>query len=50
MAQAFDRVNMNLIGPLPMTQQKNRYILRVIDSTTKYPEAVLMRGKKKNHR
>ena len=46
MAQAFDRVNMGLIGPLPMAQRKNRYILTVIDSATKYPKAVLMRGKK----
>ena len=45
-AQAFDRVKMDLIGPLPMTQQKNRHILTVIDSATEYPEAVPMRGKR----
>ena len=49
MSQAFDRVNMDLIGPLPMTQRKNRYILTVIDYATRYPEAMPMRGKKEKN-
>ena len=37
----FRRVATDLIGPLkPVTYNKNRYILTLVDYATRYPEAV----------
>src|SRR5439155_13854081 len=34
-----DRINIDLVGPLPMTKQRNRYIVIVTEYLTKWPEA-----------
>ncbi|XP_063971781.1 uncharacterized protein LOC135159725 [Lytechinus pictus] len=37
----FERIAVDIVGPIhPMTDNKNRYILTVIDYATRYPEAV----------
>ncbi|XP_071493976.1 uncharacterized protein [Diadema antillarum] len=37
----FERIAVDIVGPIhPMTDQKNRYILTVIDVATRYPEAI----------
>ena len=37
----FERIAVDIVGPIhPMTDQKNRYILTVIDYATRYPEAI----------
>nr|XP_054751019.1 uncharacterized protein LOC129256850 isoform X2 [Lytechinus pictus] len=37
----FDRIAVDIVGPIhPVTEQKNRYILTVIDYATRYPEAI----------
>ena len=37
--EPFERVVMNIIGPLPRTKRGNRYILTVVDHFTKHVEA-----------
>ena len=39
----FDRIAIDVVGPLPITDRKNRYILTVMDFTTRYPEAFPLR-------
>ena len=36
----FDKVAIDVVGPLPTTKYKNRYILTYIDLGTRYPDAV----------
>ena len=36
----FQRIAMDIIGPLPRTKSGNKYILTVFDYATKYPEAI----------
>lgn len=39
----FERIAMDIIGPIsPVSGQKNRYILTVVDYATRYPEAVAL--------
>ena len=39
----FRRVAVDIVGPIqPMSEQKNRYILTMIDYATRYPEAVAL--------
>ena len=40
MTKPFQRIAMDLIGPLPRTQRGNRFILTICDYTTRYPEAI----------
>ena len=35
----FERIAMDIVGPLPKTVRNNRYLLVVIDYYTKWPEA-----------
>ena len=37
--QPFDRVGMDIVGPLPMTERGNKYIVVATDYLTKWPEA-----------
>ena len=39
-SKPFQRIAMDLVGPLPRTQRGNRYILTVCDYATRYPEAI----------
>ena len=36
----FKKVAIDIVGPLPMTNNRNRYILTLIDMATRWPEAV----------
>ena len=41
----FERVAVDLVGPIdPMTNQKNRFILVIVDFATRYPEAVALKN------
>src|SRR3954465_13761529 len=37
--EPYDRVGIDLIGPLPVTHRNNRYIIVMVDYLTKWPEA-----------
>ena len=37
--RAFERIGIDLVGPLPITQQQNRYIIVATDYLTRWPEA-----------
>ena len=41
--EAFYRVAMDMIGPLPLTESGNRYILTVVDYATRYPMALALK-------
>ena len=34
---------MDVVGPLPLTARKNRYILTFMDMATRFPEAIPLR-------
>ena len=38
--KAFDKIQIDIVGPLPTTEQGNRYILTVQDCLTKYSDAI----------
>lgn len=40
MDEPFQRIAIDFVGPLPMTDDKNRYVLVCVDYSTKYPEAI----------
>ena len=40
----FRRIAIDFVGPLPLTERKNRYILVIVDCATRYPEAVALRS------
>ena len=40
--QPFQRIAMDIVGPLPKTSRGNRHILVICDYTTQYPEAVAL--------
>ncbi len=40
----FDRIAMDIVGPLPRSRAGNRYILVVCDYATRYPEAIPMKS------
>ena len=40
----FQRISMDIIGELPMTKNKNRFILTIIDSATRWTEAIPLRN------
>ena len=41
----FEIVSMDIIGPLPMSEHGNRFLLVIIDLFTKYPEAIPLEHK-----
>ena len=41
--QLFERVQMDIVGPLPITERKNRYILTIQDNFSKYSEAIALK-------
>ena len=42
-AEPFQRIAMDIVGPLPRSRSGNRYVLVVCDYATRYPEAVPMK-------
>ena len=41
----FERIAVDLVGPIsPVTDKGNRYILTVVDYSTRYPEAIPLKG------
>ena len=42
--EAFRRIAMDIVGPLPRSRAGNRYVLVVCDYATRYPEAVPLRS------
>jgi len=38
--QRFSHIHLDLVGPLPVTEKGNRYLVTAIDRTTRWPEAV----------
>ena len=41
--EPFERIAMDIVGPLPRSQSGNRFILVICDYATRYPEAVPLR-------
>ena len=39
-ARPFERIAMDLVGPLPRTRRGNRFILTIVDYATQHPEAI----------
>ena len=39
-SQPFQRIAMDLVGPLPKSRRGNRFILTIVDYATRYPEAI----------
>ena len=44
MSEPFERVAIDIVGPLPRTKSGNKYLLTPIDYGTRYPEAVPLRS------
>ena len=40
----FQRIAMDIVGPLPRSRSGNRYVLVICDYATRYPEAVALRS------
>ena len=40
----FDRIALDIVGPLPKTSRGHRYILVLVDYATRYPEALSLRA------
>ena len=38
----FERIAMDLVGPLPRSRRGNRFILTIVDYATRYPEAIAL--------
>ena len=45
----FDRVGIDIVGPLSLTKKRNKYILSLIDYATRYAEAVPLTSKKEKN-
>ena len=44
MDEPFQKIAMDIVGPLPRSRSGNRYVLVICDYATRYPEAVPMRA------
>ena len=44
MSVPFQRIAMDIVGPLPKSNKGNRYILVICDYATRYPEAIPLRS------
>ena len=42
--EPFERIAMDIVGPLPRSRAGNRYILVICDYSTRYPEAIPLRA------
>ena len=43
-ATPFQKIAMDIVGPLPRSRSGNRYVLVICDYATRYPEAILVRS------
>ena len=43
-SEPFQRIAMDIVGPLPRSQSGHRYILVVCDYATRYPEAIALKS------
>jgi len=43
-SQPFERIAMDIVGPLPRSARGNRFVLVVCDYATRYPEAIPMKS------
>ena len=43
MQEPFERIAMDIVGPLPRSKRGNQYILAACNYATRYPEAMAMR-------
>ena len=43
-SEAFEKIEMDIVGPLPRTENGNKYILTIQDNLTKYSEAIPLRS------
>ena len=41
---AFEKIEMDIVGPLPRTENGNKYIWTIQDNLTKYSEAIPLRS------
>ena len=44
MKEPFERIAMDIVGPLPRSRKGNRYILVICDYATRFPEAIPLRS------
>ena len=42
MTRPFERIAMDIVGPLPQSKSGNRFILTIVDYATRYPEAIAL--------
>lgn len=42
--EPFQRIALDFVGPLPLTESKNRFIMVCVDYATKYPIAVALKN------
>ena len=40
----FTHVHVDLVGPLPVAKSRRRYLLTIVDRTSRWPEAIQLRG------
>ena len=43
-SEAFEKIEIDIVGPLPETEQKNKYILTIQDNLTKYSDGIPLRS------
>ena len=43
-SEAFEKIEMDIVGPLPQTEYGNKYILTIQDNLTKYSDAIPLRS------
>src|SRR3989442_13090630 len=43
-AEVWERIHIDLLGPLPKTKEGNQYILLVVDAFSKWPETFKLKG------
>ena len=43
-SEAFEKIQIDIVGPLPLTEQGNKYILTIQDNLTKYSDAIPLKN------
>ena len=47
--EPFSRILINCVGPLPRTKSGNEYLLTIMCTSTRFPEAIPLRNIKQSH-